>query len=526
MSCQPHYFVPEMVVSDGRRLNVDVCVYGGTAAGVVAAVTAANRGKRVVLLHPGVFLGGMTSGGLSYTDLGNPATIGGRAREFYRAAGRHYGMDECWTSEPGVARRILEGWLEDADVGLVPKAFLDRVQLEGNRIRSVRMLGGLEVWATAFIDATYEGDLLAGAGVSFTVGREGNLKYGETLNGAQIHQTHQFDYPVDPYRKEGVPSSGLLPGVEAEPSPRAGQGDDRIQAYCFRVCLTRVPDRRIDFPQPEGWNREDYLLLERWLRGTPTSIFDKFDRIQGEKTDTNNHGAVSTDFIGGNYGWPRGNYRQREAIFQEHIRYQQGLHWFMAFDPAVPAHIREEYAGWGLAADEFEETGNWPHQLYIREGRRMLGDYVITEHDCMTVSRCDDPVAMGAYQMDSHNCRRCVRDGAVVNEGDVQFPITYPYPISYRAIIPRRGEVENLAVPVSVSASHIAFGSIRMEPVFMMLAESAAIAACLALEIRCAMQELPYSELKSELMDAGQVLSCEKKNRGDGNPATIFAREV
>ena len=264
-----------------------------------------------------------------------------------------------------------------------------------------------------------------------------------------------------------------------------------------------------------------YALAERWLRRTSTDIFKKFDAIEGKKTDTNNHGAVSTDFIGANYAWPEAGYEMRETIFQQHVAYQQGLHWFMANDPAVPVKVRDRYAEWGLARDEFEETGNWPHQLYIREARRMLSDYVITEHDCRSERKCEDPVGMGAYQMDSHNCRRCVRGEAVVNEGDVQFPLSRPYPISRRAIMPRREESENLLVPVCVSASHIAFGSVRMEPVFMILGESAAIAASLALDNRCAVQDVPYNTLKVELIRAGQVLECETSNRGDGNPHTL-----
>jgi hypothetical protein len=359
-----------------------------------------------------------------------------------------------------------------------------------------------------FIDATYEGDLLAAAGASYTVGREGNLRYEETLNGMQIREKHQFNYPVDPYRRPGVTSSGLLRGIDPAQDFVAGAGDNRIQAYNFRMCLTNVPDNRLPFEQPMGYDRDAYELLARYLQGGWNEIFAKFDPIPGGKTDTNNHGAVSTDYIGGNHAWPEAGYAQREKIFQAHVTYQQGLQWFLCHDPAVPASIRESYVQWGLPKDEFVETGGWPHALYVREARRLLGEYVITEHDCRGSRRCDDPVALGAYGMDSHNCRRIIHQGRLWNEGDLQAAGFPPYPISYRAIIPRRGECPNLLVPVCVSASHIAFGSIRMEPVFMMLGQSAATAAMIALEERCDVQDVPYSGLRERLLRDEQVLEA------------------
>jgi hypothetical protein len=501
-------------------------VYGGTAAGVVAAVTVARRGHNVVMLNPGRSVGGMTSGGLGYTDMGNAHAIGGRSRRFYQDAGRHYGVPESWTNEPRIAQRVLHDWIEQHDIAVVPHSFVETVAMEGRRIKSIHMLGGLTVQAKQFIDASYEGDVLARAGVSYTVGREGNARYSETRNGAQVHTTHQFDCRVDPYRVEGDPASGALPFVDLEPPAAVGEGDRRVQAYCFRVCMTKEPGNRLPFPKPQGYNADWYELAARWLRSTRTDIFQKFDAIRGNKTDSNNHGAVSTDFIGASYGWPDGTYEQRERIFQAHVCYQQGLHWFLANDPRVPDHIREPYAQWGLALDEFTDTGHWPSQLYIREARRMVGDLVLTEHDCLGGRRCDDPIGMGAYQMDSHNCRRCVRDGAVINEGDVQAPLPRPYAIPYRAIVPRRGECENLIVPVCVSASHIAFGSIRMEPVFMVLAESAAIAGCLAMEEECSAQDVPYDSLRPELIEAGQVLTCDASNEGDGNPHTMVLNDT
>lgn len=501
----PAYFDKNWISDDSREMSADVCVYGGTAAGVVAAVCAAGRGKSVLLLHPGTHLGGMTSGGLSMTDSGHTSAVGGLSREFYRQAGRHYGTGEEWCFEPFVAQRIMNEWPSETGVTVLHRRFLDEVRVESGRLSEIRLLGGLQVKARVFIDATYEGDLMAKAGVSCTVGREDNRVYGESLNGAQLHQTHQFDTPVDPYVVEGDPSSGLLPQVEPADIDAIGTGDRRIQAYNFRVCMTRDPANRVPFPKPAGYDPRQYKLCARWLRGTRDNVFRKFDRIRGkDKTDTNNHGAVSTDFIGANYRWPEAGYEERERIFQAHVTYQQGLHWFMANDPSVPAAMREEYAAWGLSGDEFIDTGHWPHQLYVREARRMVGDHVVTEHVCMDREPCPDPVGQGSYQMDSHNCRRIVRDGRVLNEGDVQYGLDEPYPISYRAIVPRKGEFDNLAVPVCVSASHIAFGSIRMEPVFMLLAESAAIAGTMAMDNGCALQDLPYDELAAELLRVGQ----------------------
>lgn len=487
--------------------EVDLCIYGGTAAGVAAALQAARLNLSVVVIESGNHVGGVTTSGLGWTDFGNKETVGGLAREFYRQIGRHYGTPEAWYFEPHVAEGVFKQWLAEAEVPVLFREYLAGVGMDGKRIVSLRLESGREVRARMFIDATYEGDLLAAAGVSHTVGREGNLRYGETLNGMQIREKHQFNYPVDPYRQPGVPSSGLLPGIDPAQDFVAGAGDDRIQAYNFRMCLTNVPDNRLPFKQPPGYDRAAYELLARYFRGGWNEVFAKFDPIPGRKTDTNNHGAVSTDFIGQNQAWPNAGYAAREKIFQAHVTYQQGLQWFLSHDEAVPTTIREAYAEWGLPRDEFTETGGWPHALYVREARRLLGDYVITEHDCRGSRRCDDPVALGAYGMDSHNCRRLIHQGRLWNEGDLQAAGFPPYPISYRSIIPRRGECPNLVVPVCVSASHIAFGSIRMEPVFMMLGQSATAAAAIALQERCAVQDVDYPGLSGHLRRAGQVLA-------------------
>jgi hypothetical protein len=501
-----HYYVPTSRVV---RLTVqaDACVYGGTAGGVVAAVQLARLGRSVVLLDPAAHVGGMTTGGLSWTDFGNKAAIGGIAREFYRRCGVKYGVAEEWKFEPKIAEAVLEEMLAEARIVPHRREFLKSVRVKEGRIESLTTEGGLTVRAGAFIDATYEGDLMARARVSFTIGREGNRKYGETLNGIQYMHQHQFDLPVDPYVVEGEPSSGLLPGIEPHARELAGTGDKRVQAYNFRLILTQEPGNRLPFPKPDDYDPREYVLTVRYLAAGWTGAFGKFDPIRGSKVDKNNHGATSTDYIGASYRWPSASYAERERIFQAHVRYVAGWFWFMANDPSVPEGVRARMASWGLCRDEFTDTGGWPHQLYIREARRMVSDYVVTEHDCRGKARAEDPVGLGSYGMDSHNCRRYVRDGRALNEGDVQVGGFAPYPISYRAIVPKRGQCANLFVPVCISASHIAYGSARMEPVFMVLGQSAAIATDLALSQCVAVQDVPYAELRERLETAGQVLA-------------------
>jgi hypothetical protein len=508
------YFHPAFArLGPNGILEVDVCVYGASPGGIMAAIQAAMLNRSVVLLEPGPRVGGMTTSGLGFTDIGNKAAVGGLAREFYRRIGRHYGEKEAWTLEPHVAERVFRDWLAEAGVPVHCRQFAAGVETAANQLRSLRTLSGLIVRAGIFIDASYEGDLLALAGCSHVIGREANSLYGETLNGAQVQETHQFEAPVDAFVHAGDAGSGLLPGIETEP-PVLGAGDRRIQAYCFRVCMTDDPANRLPFPRPPNHDPRWYVLLERYFATGWRDVFSKFDRLRARtKTDTNNHGAVSTDFIGQNHAWPGAGYVEREKIFQAHVAYQQGLHWFLANAPTVPADIREGYARWGLCRDEFTDTGGWPTQLYVREARRLVGDHVMTEHECRGARTAEDSIGLAAYTMDSHNCRRFVQDGCARNEGDVQVHGFPPYPISYRAIIPRKGECDNLLAPVCLSASHIAYGSIRMEPVFMILGQSAAIAAHLVLADRCALQALPYPDLRAALLKGGQVLTWDRNQK-------------
>ncbi|MFN3244248.1 MAG: FAD-dependent oxidoreductase [Planctomycetota bacterium] len=519
----------------------DVVVYGCTSAGVIAAVQAHRMGRSVVVVGPDRHLGGLSSGGLGWTDSGNKAVIGGLAREFYGRIHAHYADDAAWRwqpradygnrgqgtpatdgdtrtmwiFEPHVAEAVFEQLVAEHRIEVHRDEWLDRehgVERDGARIRSITMHSGRRFDGAMFVDATYEGDLMAAAGVSYTVGREANDVYGETLNGVQTGRarSHQFDRDVDPYVVPGDPTSGLLPRIHAGPPGQDGDGDHRVQAYCFRTCMTDHPDNRVAWPRPDGYDAGQYELLLRYLQAGGRGVFNKFDPIPNRKTDTNNHGAFSFDDIGANYGYPDGSYAERRAIVAEHEVYQKGLLWFLANDPRVPEDVRTRMQRFGLAADEFVDNGNWPHQLYVREARRMVSDWVQTERHLRRELDTPRPIGMGSYNMDSHNVQRYVdADGHARNEGDIQINPGGPYPVDYGAIVPRKGECQNLLVPVCLSSSHIAYGSIRMEPVFMILGQSAATAAVLALEEDVAVQDVAYDRLAERLEQDGQVLRLE-----------------
>jgi hypothetical protein len=521
----------------------DVVVYGGTSAGVVAAVQAKRMGKSTVIVCPDRHLGGLTSGGLGWTDSGNKDAIGGISREFYHWVWKHYQQPHAWrwqdqttfgnrnqsppgrrgdgstmwVFEPHVAEQIFDAMIAEEEIPVHRDRWLDRsdggVVMEGNRIKSIAMLGGERYAGRMFIDATYEGDLMAAAGVDFHVGREANSVYDETWNGIQVgvlHHKHWFAKPTDPYVVPGDPDSGLLPLVSPDPPGIRGEGDHRVQAYCFRMCLTNVAENRIPFPKPEGYDPNQYELLLRVFDNGWREMFNKFDPIPNHKTDTNNHGPFSTDYIGMNYDYPTAGYERRREIIREHEVYQKGLMYFMANDPRVPKEVREAMSQWGLAKDEFTENGGWPHQIYVREARRMIGSYVMTEHDCLDQKDTPESVGMGSYTLDSHNVQRYVTpEGYVQNEGDIGVKTPRPYEIAYGSLTPKKNQCENLLVPVCVSSSHIAFGSIRMEPVFMILGQSASTAACMALDRQLAVQDLDYDILRERLVADGQVLELD-----------------
>ena len=512
--------------------NADVVVYGGTSAGVAAAVQVSRMGHSVVLIEPTRHIGGLTSGGLGFTDSGDKRVIGGIAREFYQRIRRHYdnptawvyekstdynryrsGEDAMWTFEPKVAESLFHEMLREAKVRLIVGERLDRksgIKINHGQIVSVTTESGRIFHGKQFIDATYEGDLMAAAKVRYSVGREANLQYSETLNGNQPSRNthnHRFVKNVDPFVEPGNPASGLLPGIESTGAGEEGVGDQRVQAYCFRMCMSNAAKNRIPFPKPENYDESRYELLFRNFEAGDLRFPMKPDMMPNGKTDTNNNCAFSTDYLGGNYDYPDADYAQREAILRDHEDYQKGLMWSLANHPRVPESIRREMSQWGLPKDEFTDNGNWPHQLYIREARRMVSDYVVSELDCRRVRIAEDSVGLGSYNMDSHNIRRYVTpEGFVQNEGDIQVSPGGPYLISYRAIVPARDQIENLSVPVCLSSTHIAYGSIRMEPVFMVLGQSAATAAVLALESDVALQALPFAVLRERLLKDGQVL--------------------
>ncbi len=509
------------VEASGQPQRYDIVVYGLTSAGVIAAVQAKRMGKTVILVGPDKHLGGMSSGGLGATDIGNKQAIGGLSREFYRRVGRHYGELESWTFEPHVAEQVFEQLVMESSIPVDRDEWLDRtrhkgVALDDGRIAAITMLSGQTYYANMFIDATYEGDLMAAAGISYTVGREAQSQYDETLNGVQTKNArfHQFAAAIDPFVLPGDRSSGLLPGIQPGGPGIEGAADQRIQAYCFRMCLSDLPANRVPFPKPEGYDAMRYELLLRTIRAGANQhgagYFTK-TRMPNGKTDSNNAGPCSTDNIGMNYGYPEADYALRKQIIHEHEIYQKGFMWFLANDPRVPEKLRQDTARWGLAKDEFMDNGHWPRQLYIREARRMVGSYVMTQHNCQDKIRVRDSVGMGAYTMDSHHVQRYVdQNGHVRNEGDVQVGGFGPYPIAYRSLVPKKSECQNLLVPVCLSASHIAYGSIRMEPVFMVLGQSAATAAALAIDAETEIQNVEYSQLRDRLSADGQVLGPEK----------------
>jgi FAD dependent oxidoreductase len=520
----------------------DLVVYGGTSAGVIAAVQAKRLGKTVVLVAPDKHLGGLSSGGLGFTDTGNKAVIGGLAREFYHRVWRHYeepgawkwqkreeygnkgqgtpaidgAQRTMWIFEPYVAEKVFEELVKEHEIPVHRDEWLDRakgVARKGLRITAITTLSGRTYTGRMFIDATYEGDLMAAAGVDYHVGRESQAAYGEKWNGVQtgvLHHRHHFGVlkaPISPYVVPGDPKSGVLPRISTTPPGEFGQADQRIQAYCYRYCVTDHPDNRIPFPRPDGYDPKQYELLLRIYEAGWRETFDKFDPVPNRKTDSNNHGPFSTDNIGSNYDYPEASYERRREILAEHETYQKGWLYFIANDPRVPKDVQERMRQWGLPKDEFTDNGGWPHQIYVREARRMVGEFVMTENELLKRRPTPASVGMGSYTIDSHNVQRYITpDGAVQNEGDIGVPLPGPYEIAYGALVPKRGQADNLLVPVCVSSSHIAFGSIRMEPVFMVLAQSAAAAAAMAIDRGVAVQDVPYDDLRARLLKDGQVL--------------------
>ncbi|MEG3658624.1 FAD-dependent oxidoreductase [Arenibacter palladensis] len=541
---------------NGQTKKYDIVIYGGTSAGVAAALQSSRMGKSVVLIEPTNRIGGLTTGGLGQTDIGNKQAIGGISREFYENIKKYYddpknwkwekkseymdggqtrteeGEATMWTFEPSAALAVYKDMMDKEKINMVYNERLNResgVKKVDGKIESITMESGKTFKGKVFLDATYEGDLMASAGVSYAVGRESNAEFGETLNGVQANSinraltgfvsknafNHNFIPGVDPYVIKGDPTSGLLPNVNEKPGLE-GEGDKKIQAYCFRMCLTDHPENRIPFQKPANYDEINYELLFRNYEARKGPIREMYSygnsllpwinsSMPNRKTDTNNKFGFSTDYIGRNYNYPEASYAEREKIIEEHRNYQMGLMWTLANHPRIPEEVREEASRWGTTKDEFERADGWQQQLYIREARRMVSDYVMTQHNCEALKVAEDGIGLAAYGMDSHNVQRYVdANGYVQNEGNVEAHGFKPYPISYGALVPKKEECNNLIVPVCVSSTHIAFGSIRMEPVFMVLGQSAATAAAMAIDANVNVQDLPYPNLKEQLLKDGQ----------------------
>ena len=534
------YYYRHVEPGQPKVIECDVAVYGGTPAGVTAAIQAAQAGKRTVLLSFNRHVGGMTSGGLTATDVGNRESIGGLALEFYTRLNRlsHF--------RPSEAETLFLKMLDEAGVSVLFERCLESVVMKDGCLISATMETGETVKAAVFIDTTYEGDLLAAAGVSYRVGREPSSAYGESLAGQWQHiswkDTYQFcRLPLSPYVEPGEPESGLLPEIAAEIPGSAGEGDFKVQAYNFRMYLTDQAGKS-PFPKPHAYDPGRYALLGRFLNAdsriqwllnyTTRPMTD--GPVQMRNGDSNNAGSFSSDYVGGSYRWPDGTYQPgsfpelpaprrgvsmlfrelytlRERLFQDHVSYQQGLMYFLANDPQVPKTLRDRVNRFGLDPREFQDTGFWPHQLYIREGRRMVSTYVMTQPNCESRITASDSIGLASYPMDSHFCQRVVveEDGkkTVRNEGGFGHGCPKPYPVSYRSIVPKGQECRNLLVPVCLSASHVAYGSMRMEPVFMILGQSAATAAVLALDEGIAVQDISYETLRTRLLQDGQIIA-------------------
>ncbi len=506
-----YYEVP--AANPPQTIKVDVCVYGGTPGGVAAAVQTHRLGKKAALAVFRRHVGGMTSGGLTAVDVGNAKSIGGMGAEFLKRAStaKREAMKDVSGElgfRPSQAETIFRDLLQTAGVPVYYEHRLKTVEKDGSRITALVFENGNRIEAKMFIDATYEGDLLARAGVKYFVGREDNATYGETVNGFQLARTHQFRFAVDPHVVPGDAGSGLLPGITPGPLPAPGTGDKLVQAYNFRMWAVKAANGTA-WPKPAGYDRADFALLERYLTTDPAAEW-KFTYGSGPVKlnigDCNNAGPISTDFVGASNDWPDADYATREKIFQAHVTYQQGMMWFLAHDEKLPAKVREFAQRFGLPRGEFTETSGWPHELYVREGRRMISSYVMTQKNCSGAEVAPDSVGLASYTMDSHHTSRVIVDGKVKAEGCIEIKVPHPYPVSYRSLVPREEECSNLLVSVCLSSTHVAYGSIRMEPVFMILGQSAATGASFAIDAGVPVQKVDYAKLRERLLADQQVL--------------------
>lgn len=546
MGCQPSE-------SEKQAENsYDIVVYGGTSGGITAAIQSARMGRTVLLIEPSSHLGGMTTGGLVWTDFGVEGAVGGLSGEFYQRVTQHYKSDAAWkvndpakdrllnpsltyikSFEPRVADSVYHAMLQEAGVELWMEERLDReegIEKEGTTIQNITFESGKTATGKIFIDATYEGDLMALAGVSYHVGRESSDTYEESLAGVlpddpDIRQPKRYFNKLDPYipgadergyaRVDPYDEDGnLLYSIQDVPLEAPGTGDDKVQAYNVRVCLTTDPDNKIPLTRPDGYDSTQYELLIRYIDAHKLDnirqVLFKIDPVPNQKTDINDGCPFSTDYIGANWDYPEASYERREEILQEHHRFTKGLLYFIGHDPRVPENIRTEMLRYGYPKDEYVNNDHWTPQVYIRESRRMMGDYIMTQQDIEENTTKEHSIGLGSYALDSHHIQRLVTpEGELINEGNFTIRVGGPYEIPYEAILPKKEECTNLLVPVCVSSSHVAFGSIRMEPVYMVLGQSAASAACLALNENKEVHELAYNTLQQQLLKDGQKLKFE-----------------
>jgi hypothetical protein len=536
----------------GRRMHADVVIYGGTPAGLAAAYALTRRHRTVIVIEPTRFIGGMITGGIAIADTGTPQFVGGIAREFFQQVARlekatapddapamlFHGKWIPWTTprpwdiEPKNARRVFEDWSRTQKYQLILNEQVQSVTKSGARIISIRLTGGQTIAGRVFIDASYEGDLLARAGVSYTFGRESESQYGESMAGvrppyflrnyseaeyaaptrAYMHLA-QFGGDIRAFDEHGH----LLWGVEPGPLGQVGSADQSVQAYCYRLIATQRPDLRLPWPKPELYNPAHFELLLRYIRLHPEISFTHLVHlapIPNGKWDLNASGPFSIDMIGGNKGFVDANYTERAEILRAHREYEQGFFWFLAHDPRVPSSLRDEVNSWGPAADEWADNGHWPGQIYIREARRMVGSYVMTQRDVLQERTKPDSIGLGSFVLDSHWVRRFAdANGNVRVEGHLDESIDLsktPYEIPYRAIIPKAQDASNLIVPVCVSASHIAYSTIRMEPVYMILGHAAGDAAAIALQSGASVQQIDVGLLKKRLAEEGQIMTASQ----------------
>ena len=505
----------------GGQVNrdYDVVVYGATAGGTIAAIAAAEEGAAVLLIEPGRHVGGMVTGGLSHNDYGDRSVIGGMALEFYKKVADHYKAPlYYWRGpEPHVGERIFLDWLEAAGVEIRFGNRVEEVVTRDHRIESIGLTGGDRISGRVFIDATYEGDLMARAGVSYAVGREGVRDFGESWAGrrAIMPDGHQMLPRVSSFDEKG----DLLPLIHPEPMVAEGEADAGIQGYGFRLIVTDEPSNRVSFPVPDLYDPADYALVARYYQVHPGAgnMVHLWPTLPGGKSDMNSSGPISTNVVNGlNWEYPDAEYNRRDEIWQKMKDYTLGLLYFLSYDPAVPERIRKETQEIGLCRDEFTDNGHWPHQLYIRVARRMIGEYFMTQHDLETDTVKYDAIGMGSYNIDVRHVQRTFVPVSrfpelhyeVYNEGYISIPVA-PYEIPYRALLPSYGECRNLIVPVCISASHVAYASVRMEPQYMIMGHAAGIAAAMAAREGREVHLVDIARLQEKLAAGNQVLSLQ-----------------